>query len=74
MRKLAMSEYGCTEFVAVIEGADEIAISYWENQEDILLWKKDVEHLAAQQLGKKNWYSGYQVQVVEIIREYQSLV
>jgi len=70
LRALAMNKYGCTEFITVTEGAQEIAISYWENQEKIIQWKNDAEHLVAQARGRSKWYKAYQVQVVEIMREY----
>jgi len=73
MRELAMDRFGCTEFASVTEGTTEIAISYWQSQEQIKQWKQDVEHLAAQQLGKSRWYKSYHIQVVEIIREYSCL-
>ena len=69
MRELAINKYGCTEFTAVVEGNQEIAISYWQNQEQILQWKKDAEHIVAQELGRSLWYKEYHVQIVEIIRE-----
>lgn len=71
MRELAMNKYGCTEFVAVTEGNNEIAISYWDNQEQIRKWKQDAEHLAAQELGRSTWYKSYKVEVVKVVREYE---
>lgn len=70
MRELAISKYGCTEFVTVTEGNCEIAISYWDNQEQIQSWKQDSEHLVAQEMGRSKWYSFYKVEIVKIIREY----
>ena len=70
MRDLAINKYGCTEFTSVTEGAQEIAISYWQDQEQIKKWKQDSKHLVAQELGSTIWYKSYKVQVVEIIREY----
>lgn len=70
MRELAIKKYGCSEFVSVTEGSLEIAISYWDNQQQINQWKQDAKHLLAQKLGKSIWYKSYQVQVVEILREY----
>lgn len=70
MRELAINKYGCTEFTSVTEGAQEIAISYWQNQEQIKQWKQDARHLVAQKLGQSMWYKTYKIQVVEIIREY----
>jgi len=70
MRELAISKYGCKEFTSVTEGTQEIAISYWQDQEQIKKWKQDSKHLVAQELGQTIWYKSYIVQVVEIIREY----
>ena len=70
MRDLAISKYGCIEFISITEGAQEIAISYWQNQEQIKQWKQDSKHLVAQELGRNIWYKSYRIQVVEIIREY----
>ncbi|MFL0800461.1 MAG: antibiotic biosynthesis monooxygenase [Agarilytica sp.] len=72
MRQFAIDEYGCKEFVAVTEGDDEIAISYWESQDQIKSWRKNAEHIEAQEHGKESWYKSYSVQVVEVIREYSS--
>jgi heme-degrading monooxygenase HmoA len=69
MRERAMSTYGCTEFVSVMEGSQEIAISYWRTLDEIHRWKQDAEHVAAQKLGRSRWYKSYHVQVVEIVRE-----
>jgi heme-degrading monooxygenase HmoA len=71
MRELAFSQYGCLDFVAVTEGKQEIAISYWKSEDSIKRWKKDSEHILAQELGRKKWYESYTVQVVEIKRQYK---
>ncbi|NOX43196.1 MAG: antibiotic biosynthesis monooxygenase [Gammaproteobacteria bacterium] len=71
LKKLALEKYGCLEFVSVTEGGNEIAISYWENEEQIKVWKNDSEHILAQDLGRTKWYESYKVQVVEVIREYR---
>ena len=72
LRQLALDRYGCLEFTAVTEGEQEIAISYWSDLEQIKRWKQDPLHLQAQQLGKQQWYRDYQVQVVELVKEYSS--
>lgn len=70
LRNLAIEKYGCLDFVATTEGHQEIAISYWETLEQISRWKQDAEHKRAQQLGRSKWYKTYQVQIVEVLREY----
>ncbi len=69
MRDLAMQEYGCREFTAVTEGNSEIAISYWDSQDQIRAWKENAEHLVAQRKGRAQWYVSYKVQIVEVVRE-----
>ncbi|WP_440873976.1 antibiotic biosynthesis monooxygenase family protein [Thalassotalea sp. PLHSN55] len=71
MRTLAFEKYGCIDFVAATENEQEIAISYWPDEESIIRWKKDAEHGLAQSLGREKWYQSYQVDVVEIKRSYQ---
>jgi len=71
MRHLARERYGCLEFLSATAGDEEIAISYWETEAQIEAWKRDPEHLAAQEAGKSGWYEWYKVQVAEIVREYE---
>ena len=72
MRELAMSEYGCTGFTSCTEGSREIAVSYWQSEAQISHWKRNAEHLAAQHLGRNKWYESYRVEVVEMVRSYDS--
>jgi heme-degrading monooxygenase HmoA len=72
LRELALEQYGCTEFTACTEGDTEIAISYWDSEEQILAWKRDPEHISAQQLGRSSWYRTYSVEVVKVVRAYGS--
>ncbi len=71
LRKLAFETHGCLDFTAVTEGNQEVAISYWESESAIKKWKDNAVHLVAQELGQKQWYSAYSVQIVEVKHEYQ---
>ena len=70
--QLAKDQYGCIDIILATEGTNEITISYWNSLDDIKKWKQDEVHQIAQKLGKDKWYTSYQVQVVEIIREYEN--
>jgi len=72
MRELAIAEFGCIEFHAVSEGAEEVALSYWPDEESIRRWRNHPEHLLAQQTGRERWYESYSVQVARITRQYRS--
>lgn len=70
MKQLAFERYGCLEFFALMEGDKRVAISYWENEEQIKHWKSNTEHLLAQKKAQSKWYKSYKIQVVEVKREY----
>ncbi len=70
MRHIAMTEYGCREFTSCTEGDREIAISYWDSEEQIKRWKQNAEHLSMQDKGRSSWYSNYTVEVVKLVRSY----
>ena len=71
MRELALQEFGCLAFHALTEGQDEIALSYWQNEQHVKAWRAHPEHLEAQRLGKSQWYESYSVEVAHIERSYQ---
>jgi len=71
MEKLSSQQDG---FVGIqsVRGADGfgITVSYWKTLEDIAKWKNLIEHREAQQKGKSSWYSGYEVRVCKVERQY----
>ena len=71
LRTLAFEKYRCSDFIAMNQGDEEIAISYWHSMEDIKAWKQDATHLLAQKTGQEKWYVKYRVQVTEVHRDYQ---
>lgn len=48
-----------------------ITISYWKNLEDIAHWKKNYEHVIAQEKGKKEWYKAYKTRIARVERDYE---
>jgi heme-degrading monooxygenase HmoA len=71
LRSRATERYGCISFESYQDGDREISISYWRDEEQIAKWKDDEAHKAAQKMGRTRWYRSYQVQVVELHREYE---
>ena len=71
MRDLAIRQFGCLEFHAVTEGDQEVALSYWPDEQSIRAWRNHPEHVLAQQAGRDRWYERYSVQVAEVTREYR---
>lgn len=47
-----------------------ITVSYWKNTASIKKWKENMEHLNAQELGKREWYKAYCVRVAKVEKDY----
>lgn len=59
-----------------IESAREkigITVSYWASLKAIKEWKNNSQHIIAQKLGKKDWYSIYKTRICFVERDYNSL-
>ncbi len=39
MRDLALAKFGCLEFFSVYQGDNEVALSYWPDENKIQNWK-----------------------------------
>ena len=55
--------------VESVRGEDGIGItvSYWRDRAAIRNWRINVEHLAAQQMGRQEFYSWYHIRVSEVV-------
>ncbi|WP_295893909.1 antibiotic biosynthesis monooxygenase [uncultured Vibrio sp.] len=47
-----------------------ITVSYWSDLDAIKSWKRNAEHLEAQKLGRKDWYSSFKVRISKVERDY----
>jgi len=52
------------------EDGTGITVCYWQSEAAIAAWKRDVDHVVAQQQGQETWYSSYQVTVARVERHY----
>ncbi|MCY7410931.1 MAG: antibiotic biosynthesis monooxygenase [Chitinophagales bacterium] len=69
MVELASQQPG---FLGIESARNEIGItiSYWESEAAFMNWKKNTEHLIAQQMGKEKWYQYFRERVCKVEREY----
>jgi len=47
-----------------------ITVSYWKDSESIQVWKQNLDHLMAQEMGREQWYQQYSVSVSRVERQY----
>lgn len=53
-------------------GADGfgITVSYWRDLNAIAAWKANLEHLAVQRKGRRDWYAQFELRVAKVERAY----
>lgn len=58
--------------IETTRGADGlgITVSYWKDEESILAWKQQTQHLLAQKYGIERWYNHYELRVAKVERAY----
>lgn len=69
MVELAQLQEGFLGVESVRDGLG-ITVSYWRSLDAIKRWKANVEHLAAQRLGRERWYEAFRVRVSRVEKEY----
>jgi len=59
-------------FLGVESAREElgITVSYWQSLEAIAAWKRDIDHLHAQRLGREKWYQAYKTRICKVERDY----
>ncbi len=71
MEQLARAQEGFLDMQSArSDGGVGITVCYWESAEAISAWRRDVDHAAAQQLGKDTWYETYAVTIARVERHY----
>lgn len=53
-------------------GADGfgITVAYFDTEENIRSWKRNMEHAAARQKGREVWYAHYEIRIAKVERAY----
>jgi heme-degrading monooxygenase HmoA len=69
MMELAALQPGFLGVESVRDGLG-ITVSYWTDLESIRRWKSNVEHLAAQKMGREKWYASFKTRISKVERDY----
>ena len=52
------------------QGRPGITVSYWSSLEAIREWMNQSDHLAAQKLGREQWYASYPLRIAKVEYDY----
>jgi heme-degrading monooxygenase HmoA len=47
-----------------------ITVAYFDTEENIRAWKRNLEHTAARQKGREVWYAHYEIRIAKVERAY----
>jgi len=70
MVELAQQQVGYLGHESARDGLG-ITVSYWQSLDAIKNWKKNTEHLFAQQQGRKLWYKSFKIRICKVERDYE---
>lgn len=70
MLELAASMDGYLGVETLGSGSDGITVSYWRSEDDIAVWRNQVEHVEARRSGRRTWYKDYRLRVAKVERAY----
>ncbi len=70
MFALAREQPGFLGFDKAHSDGVSITVCYWEREEQIVAWKAQADHLAAQREGRARWYDAYELRVARVERAY----
>ena len=74
MAELVVEQPGFIDFVSARDPVTRlgITVAYFVDEESVLAWKANLEHLEAQRLGRLDFYESYSVRVSKVYREYET--
>lgn len=57
-------------YQSLMDSKKFLSISAWEDEESLLGWRRNIEHLAAQETGKTTVFQKYRIRIASVIRDY----
>jgi heme-degrading monooxygenase HmoA len=57
-------------FQSLVNQKKLVSLSFWESEEAISNWRKNINHRMAQQKGRYKLFSDYRLRVAHIVRDY----
>lgn len=57
-------------FTSLVNKGKLLSLSFWETEEAILTWKKNLDHMNAQSKGRESIFKDYRIRIANIERDY----
>lgn len=57
-------------FQSLVDENKLLSLSFWESEDAILNWKKNMDHVSAQKKGRESIFKDYKISVAKINKSY----
>lgn len=57
-------------FESLVNEGKLLSLSFWEEQKHLLAWKKNIDHMAAQEKGRASIFKDYRIRIAKVERDY----
>jgi len=57
-------------FTSLVNEGKLLSLSFWESQKDIIAWKKNIDHMNAQEKGRESIFKDYRIRIANVERDY----
>ena len=57
-------------FTSLVNKGKLLSLSFWETEKDIIAWKKNIDHMGAQEKGRESIFKDYRIRIANVERDY----
>jgi len=57
-------------FTSLVNEGKLLSLSFWKSQKDIIAWKKNIDHMNAQEKGRESIFKDYRIRIANVERDY----
>lgn len=57
-------------FESLVNEGKLVSLSFWKDEESLLFWKKNIDHLSAQRKGRASIFKDYRIRIAKVERDY----
>ncbi|MFA9373252.1 MAG: antibiotic biosynthesis monooxygenase [Poseidonibacter sp.] len=57
-------------FQSLVNEGKLLSLSFWENEESLINWKNNIDHMAAQKNGRESIFKDYRITIANVERDY----
>jgi len=57
-------------FTSLVNEGKLLSLSFWETEKDIIAWKKNIDHMGAQEKGRESIFKDYRIRIANVERDY----